>query len=969
VRLQEIFEKQGKLLSVSGNTPVLLKGKENVWFVLCGQLEVFAVQLDGERLAGPKKHFFTAREGELLFGMDLDVCGLGQGFQAVGFPGTRIARLDRDRVMELGADPAFREEIICLLDTWVSGLSQGLTADIVPRPRPDVLLEPKEGLHLKGDRIAFPAAGVLWVRHRSGSALYVSMEEISADGENKLLPLCEKSWLRNIGESAIDVIRTSEVLSGGILWEALDHFHGLIFQILLFNMRFDAVDRYNLMEKKAETDRAAKEESLSGLAAILNKSMPPAPAGRFDDHLLAAFALVGKRLGMTLRHPPRAKRPEDKPACTIEDVAGIWRVNVRKVALRDDWWRRDGGPMVGFLEKEKAPVALLPLSHRRYEMVDPASGKREPITGKTAPALNPFAYAMYRYFPEKSLSGMDILRFGIHGSLRDLARVLLLGGGIGLLSLITPIATGLIFADIIPGAQRARLFQLALIIACFAFTTFLFEITRNMTMLRVESKTGYWVESALWDRILRLPLTFFRRFTAGNLAMRAMGLSMIRQMVTGAAVTGILGSIFSLFNYLLLFYYHVRLALVATVPLFLFLLFMAAMIAFQLRFFRRMAEAEGKILGYVFQFLNAISKLRVSGSEDRVFSIWAGLFGRQKEMAFRGGKGAIALTTASAVFPLLSLIPIFSWLILFEKDAGMSTGDFLAFNAAFSNLQVAIFQMVITLNMVIMAVPFYERIKPIMESVPEVDAVKSDPGELTGKIELFNVFFRYSREGPLVLKGISLRVEPGEFVAVVGPSGSGKSTLIRLLLGFEKPEAGTIYYDDQDLAELDVARVRRNMGVVLQGGNIMPGDLFTNIAGSRPLTLDDAWEAARMAGLEEDIRQMPMGMHTVIMEGGSTLSGGQRQRLMIARAIINRPRILIFDEATSALDNRTQAVVGESLRRLKSSRIVIAHRLSTIMDADRIYVLDAGEIVEEGTYEELMARNGTFGKLARRQII
>ena len=312
---------------------------------------------------------------------------------------------------------------------------------------------------------------------------------------------------------------------------------------------------------------------------------------------------------------------------------------------------------------------------------------------------------------------------------------------------------------------------------------------------------------------------------------------------------------------------------------------------------------------------------------------------------------------------------LFYWLNRYGSGALLSTGAFLAFNAAYANLHAAVFQMVPTLQTVAMAVAYVDRIKPILKQVPEVDTGKSDPGQLSGKIEVSHLTFRYDAQGPVILNEISLRIEPGSFVAVVGPSGSGKSTIIRLLLGFERPASGTIYYDDQDLAELDVSTVRRHMGVVLQGGNILAGDIFTNIIGSHPLTLADAWEAAGLAGLDEDIRQMPMGMHTVIMEGAATLSGGQRQRLMIARAIATRPRILIFDEATSALDNRTQAVVAESLRNLKATRLVVAHRLSTIQDADHIFVLDRGRIVESGNYSQLIDRDGLFRRIARRQII
>jgi ABC-type bacteriocin/lantibiotic exporter with double-glycine peptidase domain len=265
-------------------------------------------------------------------------------------------------------------------------------------------------------------------------------------------------------------------------------------------------------------------------------------------------------------------------------------------------------------------------------------------------------------------------------------------------------------------------------------------------------------------------------------------------------------------------------------------------------------------------------------------------------------------------------------------------------------------------------IPLYEQAKPILTSLPEVDTAKADPGVLAGDIELEHLVFRYQADGPPVLRDVTIRIRAGEFVAFVGPSGSGKSTLLRLLLGFEVPEAGAVYYDGQELAGLDIQSVRRQIGVVLQNGRLMSGDIFTNITGSSPATLDDAWEAARMAGFDEDIKSMPMGMHTVVSEGGGTLSGGQRQRLMIARAIVQRPRILFFDEATSALDNRTQSIVSTSLDRLQATRIVVAHRLSTIVHADRIYVVEAGRVVQSGTYEQLISQDGLFAELAARQL-
>jgi NHLM bacteriocin system ABC transporter ATP-binding protein len=391
----------------------------------------------------------------------------------------------------------------------------------------------------------------------------------------------------------------------------------------------------------------------------------------------------------------------------------------------------------------------------------------------------------------------------------------------------------------------------------------------------------------------------------------------------------------------------------------------------QVRHQRSMSSIRGRISGMVLQFINGISKFRVSGTEGRAFASWAREFSGQKQVSMNSLKVGNRLEVFNAAFPILATAGIFYYTAQLMKDpkiTPLTTGDFLAFNAAFGQFLTAMLQLSTSIVGVLNIVPLFERAKPIFQTLPEVDQGKSDPGELKGNIELNHIAFRYRPDTPLVLRDLSLSIKAGQFVAFVGSSGCGKSTLFRLLLGFERPESGAIYYDGQDLAGLDIGSVRRQMGVVLQNGRLLSGDIFTNIIGSAPLTLDDAWQAAEMAGLAEDIRGMPMGMHTVISEGGGGLSGGQRQRLLIARAIVGRPRILLFDEATSALDNQTQAIVGQSLEKLQATRIVIAHRLSTILNADKIFVFDKGVVVQCGTYDELMAQEGLFAELAKRQI-
>jgi ATP-binding cassette subfamily C protein len=350
--------------------------------------------------------------------------------------------------------------------------------------------------------------------------------------------------------------------------------------------------------------------------------------------------------------------------------------------------------------------------------------------------------------------------------------------------------------------------------------------------------------------------------------------------------------------------------------------------------------------------------------------VWARDFTRQKHQATAARRLSNGLSVFIGVFPLVCSGAIFfsNSRLVAAGAVSMSTGAFLAFHAAFFQFLAAALGLGFTAGSVLEIIPMFERARPILETLPESSAAKGEPGELTGNIEVSHAFFRYRTDLPLVLRDLSLRIRPGEFVAVVGASGCGKSTLFRLLLGFERLESGAIHFDGQDLAGMNPQSVRRQIGVVLQNGQLQAGDIFENIAGARPIGLDDAWEAVRLAGLEEDILAMPMGMHTIVSEGGGGLSGGQRQRLMIARAIASRPRILLFDEATSALDNRTQAQVSASLESLRTTRIVIAHRLSTVVNADRIFVLEAGRVAESGTYEELLALDGLFAKLAKRQL-
>jgi len=373
-------------------------------------------------------------------------------------------------------------------------------------------------------------------------------------------------------------------------------------------------------------------------------------------------------------------------------------------------------------------------------------------------------------------------------------------------------------------------------------------------------------------------------------------------------------------------------------------------------------------MGMMIQFLSSISKIRIAGAEIHAFAQWADKFSENKRKTYEVRKLFVTISQLTTLLPMVVTLVVFG-VIAFKIPDTLSTGQFLAFFTALTMTVVAFAQLGMAGVSYFMAIPLLESIKPILEAKPENVFLKPEVHDLSGLIEVSNVSFRYQADAPLVLDMVSMNIQQGEFVAIAGPSGSGKSTLLRLLLGFESPENGSIYYDRQDIASFDPASLRRQAGTVLQQSELYPGTIYSNIAGMTNATFEDVWEAAHNVGLDEDIKQMPMGMYTVVTGGLSTLSGGQRQRILIARAIVSKPKILFLDEATSALDNKTQHIVSQSLEKLQATRIVIAHRLTTVQNADRVYLIDHGKIAEAGTYNELISKGGKFAELVKRQMI
>jgi NHLM bacteriocin system ABC transporter ATP-binding protein len=965
-----LFDAEGIEIVVGGNAPVLLSEPDSVFFVKSGRLDLFTVAVEGGKPQGARHHFYSAGDGDALFGMDLIRYGEGQGLLAVGMVGTRLLKLSLSRLRAHLTDPAFAASLAPLVDRWVMGLSSGVVQTITPIPRADVLLDAGGDSALEDGKRAKARKGVVWAAHIQGVSLFIGMEELVDLPPGAWFPVTSATWLQALGEVTIATAETAHAIATAEGWAGLDAFYGALFRAQFFNTRLVAADELNRLREKAERDRRTTSMSLASLAAVMAKRTSTFADVPVDDALVGACMMVGHALGITIKAPPKPK-DEEREGDKLDAIVRASRIRSRVVMLKGEWWTQETYPLLAFVESDGGarPVAILPRG-RGFELHDPADGSRVRVTKAVAATLAPRAHSFYRPFPDKKLKPIDLVLFGISGATFDLLRPLLVGLAGGVLAMFPPYFIGLLVDTVIPEAARNPLVQIAIVLGVVALTTTSFDIVRNLSILRLESRMASSVQPAMWDRLLALPIKFFRRFAAGDLAQRVSTIDAMRQLLSGATLQAVMTSLFSIFLLVQLFLYSWQLALLGIA---LVAVSMAAtMIVGYLKLTRQrdVMKVEGRISALVLQLLTGVSKLRVTGAEGRAFAEWAREFAQKKKLALRTGMIEGWLATFNAAFPVVSAMLIFWVLLTYVQGPGasMSAGHFIAFYTAFGTFLAQMLQLSNAAMSILLVVPLYERAQPILDAMPEVDTTKADPGELAGRIDVDHVSFRYVEDGPLILNDVSIQIAAGEYVAIVGPSGSGKSTLFRMLLGLDNPESGAIYFDGKNLSQLDVAKTRRRMGTVMQTGKIRNGSIFENIVGSSPLTMEDAWEAARLAAFDLDVKQMPMGMQTMLQQGGMTLSGGQRQRLMIARAIVNKPRILLLDEATSALDNRTQAIVSQSLQELQATRVAIAHRLSTIRHADKIYVLEGGRLAQAGTYDELSSQSGLFADLIRRQV-
>ncbi len=940
-------------IRIAGDDLLVLANGRDAYCVRSGEAAIFAVALgtDGKPV-GRRSFIGGAGPGEVVLGASFESKGATFALIAVGVEPTILEPWDPAH-----AEPEQRDEALRRYLTMLVGRDRIEIDQHKARP-----VQPHQELELAAGEYARSSHRLAYVRVAGGTAYLLGVHQ--CDSGSGIVPVGGALTLHARNGARVEALANSDV-SEKDLEQALDTARAAFWKHWAMHAEQEDHDREAMRAATQAFDARALASGLEEATHLFERHRPLTNAG--DDPIVAAARIAAQADRIAIA-APRESHSDLQGA--VQAIAVESHVSVRRVRLRGNWHEREYGPLLAFRGPRRTPVALLPHRGRtRYVLVDPARVTEQiPVDEVVADQIDSFAYVFMRALPERAVGVWDLLRFGLRHSGVDAIQILTLGLAGGILAGAVPLATAILYGTIIPGAMRPQLLTMMLALLAIALTAAVTEAVRGLAIVRLQTHVGMTLQSAVMERLLSLPAAFFRRYEIGDLADRLMGVDRIEEYVSDITISAALSGVFSLVSFALLFIYDVGLAWLCA---FLALIAIGAAVTEALATLplrRKIFDRYGGIAGFVLQIFNGIAKLRIAQAETRAFVGWLHRFVAMRRLTTRVGTIVYRFGIFNAIWPAATTLAII-WYIFVVRHGAFAASTFIAASAAFGQLLASLLGLGDALVAVIRVIPVYERAEPLLRELPERLQAHGDPGTLTGAIELRNMSFQYEEAPVVTLDRVDLRIEPGSFVAIVGPSGAGKSTLFRLLLGFERPNHGAIYYDGHDLDSVDLAAVRRQIGSVLQTAGALQGTIFENIAGARYITHDQAWDAARRVGIAHDIEALPMQLETYLGSDGGGLSMGQRQRIAIARAIVTSPRILLFDEATSALDNETQAMVMKTLEALHATRLVIAHRLSTIQNADRIIVIDGGRIVQDGIYSNLVATAGPFADLARRQSI
>lgn len=997
--LVDLFLLEGKRLVVPQSYRLLLHNLDYIYFIEEGDFDLFVLHpsqhdfyIDdkmiedfyqnfrvflGDVLTGSLTFMLNVQEGSCLFPFSLQLQDSQDKVLAIAISNVKLRILSvADLLLFIRQNVNAREELNQLANEWINTLSRAFSRHYSENityhisDEATLALNDGETLALSKIHIIENKNAVIWMKVASGQLAVLGMPSVLIE-QDAFYPLTAATWLQSVGVSQIALFSHINGNDFEKYWKGMLAFHQIVLKVANTDYSQKIINEKLASRIRETRDRKLLEDTLESMGSILKeKKIFVVSPGR--DPLFRACQIIGAVQLQTFIEPSLYTSVNWKDR--LYEISTASNIYSRNVLLSAGWEKTDHGPLLGFQGQDTLkPVALIPSGSGKYQKIDSNQRLSEEVTEKTADQTSAQAAMFYRNFPSKTiLEGMDVLKFCLHGRSRELLTVFFVSLVGITLSLFIPFVYQALFDTVVPSLDTALLGELVLGLGILAASMAIFNITREYSLLRMESFLDHDLEAALWSRLLSLPTQFFRKFSVGNLIQRISSIGQIRTIVSGQVVRVIINGVFSLVYLLAMLYYSPTLTMVGLTILSISILVTVISFLFSQQLELKNQNLKGIINGKVVQIILGLTKIRTNGVENRIFSYWAQNAIESKKLSLRIGHLVNQVNVVNKALHSLAILGIFFALIqLMNADAHyrISIGTFLAFNAAFVSFSQSTLDFSNILMEMLSVYPMWKRSAVILQEPSEVSTGRMNPGKLQGEVRIDHLFFRYDSNSPMVHQDVSFQANPGEFIGIVGSSGCGKSTLVRLLLGFENPLQGAIYYDGKDLAHLDLRAVRSQLGVILQNSTIMDGTVMDNITGGNLASEAQVWEAVRLAGFDEDLKKLPMGLRTCLTTGGVTLSGGQRQRLLIARALLNQSKILILDEATNALDNKTQEIVTYNLERMEATRIVIAHRLSTIRKADRIYVMDKGRVVECGTFKELAAQNGLFASLLAHQTL
>ena len=773
-----------------------------------------------------------------------------------------------------------------------------------------------------------------------------------------LVPKTDQVQLGVLHESVTSVLHRNFLRKAGLNTYAQEGFEGSLAEH--YNKEILKDDAY--IAKGAMAEPKAKEAAFDAIKGAFRADGAVGSAG--GDGYRALQFLCG-RMQIPLIDPQELLVRCGKDPDVVQ-IARASRIICRSVVLEPNWHRSDCGGLISKIDDEI--VACIPGKKGKYELYRTSDGSTVPLSDELAATVSPQAFSIGRTLPLTALTKKDVLRFCKASiSSRDLIPVAVLALVCALIGVLLPTLNQMIYDDYIPLGDVGNLVQIIVVMLSFMIGNVFFSVVKNLFDFRLTSRIGNELQNALYHRLFHLPESFFRAYDSADLGQRVMRVGATATQIANTVIITGISALFSIVYLVRMFSYSAKLSWIGLAMYLVYALVIVWITSLTHKREAAIAESDAQASSRLYQYLNAVDKIRMAGVEDRALLSYMQPYARQQNEEIKLGHLVSAKEALSCI--VSTIFSMVLYLIIVKNKIGLSIGAFVAFNTAFGSFNGALNALVNEALALYQEKETVSRFWPLFEATPEDDGSKEVPGEMSGGLSLEHVSFAYEAGGKYILNDLSIHFRPGEYVGIVGPSGCGKSTLLKLLLGFETPQSGIVTVDGKDLRSLDKGAYRRNLGVVLQNGKLISGSIHENITITAPhVKMARVNEVIDQVGLREDIKQMPMGIHTVLSESSNTISGGQQQRILIARAIVGSPKILIFDEATSALDNITQAAVSSNLDKMKVTRIVVAHRLSTIKNCDRILVLKDGSVAEEGNYETLMARQGLFYALASRQI-